>query len=383
METKNSNQTAGVDQALSGLRQDIDSIDERIVSLLAERQAVVEKVVALKKANSLPVYHPAREENLIYNRRAQAKKAGLNEDYIEELYRGILRRSRLEQSSRMASKAVRAGVVLIVGGTRGMGLYFKKYFSEAGYEVRVMGSKDWPDVERLCDGIDLAIISVPITITCETARKLAPHLPKNAVLTDLTSIKEIPLKGMLEAHAGPVVGLHPLFGPTTSTLDKQIVVATPGRDDEACKWVEDQFSAWGSIVVRATAKEHDEIMGCVQSLRHFATFCFGQFLSKRGIDLSRSLEFSSPIYRLELCMVGRLFAQDPSLYSGIIFASEERRELLKGYVESLAGNLEMLEKGDTEHFREEFMKIAEWFGPFGEQAMRESSFLIDKLIERF
>jgi chorismate mutase / prephenate dehydrogenase len=28
----------------------------------------------------------------------------------------------------------------------------------------------------------------------------------------------------------------------------------------------------------------------------------------------------------------------------------------------------------------EFTIIAQWFGPFGEQAMRDSSFLIDKLI---
>ena len=45
--------------------------------------------------------------------------------------------------------------------------------------------------------------------------------------------------------------------------------------------------------------------------------------------------------------------------------------------------IEMLENGNKCLFQEEFQKIAEWFGPFGEQAMRESSFLIDKLIERF
>jgi chorismate mutase/prephenate dehydrogenase len=43
----------------------------------------------------------------------------------------------------------------------------------------------------------------------------------------------------------------------------------------------------------------------------------------------------------------------------------------------------MLEKGDKQLFQKEFQKIAELFGPFSEQAMRESTFLIDKLIERF
>jgi chorismate mutase/prephenate dehydrogenase len=118
-------------------------------------------------------------------------------------------------------------------------------------------------------------------------------------------------------------------------------------------------------------------------VRHFATFAFGQFICRRRINLSRTLEFSSPIYRLELGMVGRLFAQDASLYSEIIFASPERRKLLKEYLASLKDNLGMIETDDRESFREEFMKIAEWFGPFSEQAMRESTFLIDKLIERF
>jgi len=34
-------------------------------------------------------------------------------------------------------------------------------------------------------------------------------------------------------------------------------------------------------------------------------------------------------------------------------------------------------------FCAEFKNIAEWFGPFSEQAMRESTYLIDRLIERF
>jgi chorismate mutase/prephenate dehydrogenase len=264
-----------------------------------------------------------------------------------------------------------------------MGRYFFKYFSEAGYQVRSMGRKDWPNVENICENVDLAVISVPIEVTNAVIEKIAPFLPPDCVLADLTSIKRSPLKAMLAAHAGPVVGLHPLFGPTTSTMDKQIVAVTPGRDSKACQWLIDQFVIWGGVIVRTTPEEHDEIMALVQALRHFATFTFGQFLWQKRVDLSRSLEFSSPIYRLELGMVGRLFAQDSTLYSEIIFASPERIELLKSYITSLSGNLSMLERGDKAAFNEQFGKIAEWFGSFSEQAMRESTFLIDKLIERF
>ncbi len=373
-----------VEQELEILRRQLDNIDREIVSLLGKRQAEVERVVSLKKAYNLPVYHPAREEDLLSQRRIQGAEAELDPDYIEDIYRRILRQSRVEQTARLAQKGVRAGAtVLLVGGLGSMGQYFHNWFADAGYNIRILDRHDWPNADKLCEGIELAIISVPIEVTNAVADRLGPYLPADCVLADITSIKESPLNAMLDSHEGPVVGLHPLFGPTTSTMDKQIVVVTPGRNLPACKWLIDQFSVWGSIILQVSAKEHDEVMSIVQTLRHFATFAFGQFLRRRHVDLSRTLEFSSPIYRLELGMVGRLFAQDPSLYSEIIFASPERLTLLKDFLTSLTENLAMIEKGDKDVFSAEFRKIADWFGPFSEQAMRESTYLIDKLIERF
>lgn len=371
-------------QEIGNLRQHLDDIDRKIVFLLSERQREVERIVSLKRAHNLPVYHPAREEDLISGRRRQGQEAGLNPDFIEDLYRRILKQSRVEQTAHLARKGVRPGAkVLLVGGGGSMGDYFRRWFSEANYEVRILERANWADLDTLCAAIDLAVLAVPINVTTEVACRLAPHLPTDSILADITSIKVAPMKAMLEAHVGPVVGLHPLFGPTTSTMDKQIVVFTPGRDPHACQWVLDQFAAWGNILVQADPQEHDDIMGIVQALRHFATFAFGQFLRRRQVDLHRTLEFSSPIYRLELVMVGRLFAQDPSLYADIIFASPERRALLRDYLESLNSHKRMLEDGSEEQFCTEFRKTAEWFAPFSEQAIRESSFLIDKLIERF
>jgi chorismate mutase/prephenate dehydrogenase len=370
--------------ALLALRRDIDRIDENIISLLAERKSTVDEVVELKKRYSLPALHPAREEDILSDRRKQATGAGLDPDHVEELFRCILKESRLSQTTRISRKAVRPDTaVLLVGADGGMGRYLRRWFLDAGYPVRGLEKTDWHRVGELCDGIGLAVISVPIDATVPVIERIGPHLPPDCVLADLTSIKSGPMAAMLSSHSGPVVGLHPLFGPTTSTMDKQTVAVTRGRRPSDCRWILDQFAAWGAVLVETDAATHDDIMAIVQSLRHFATFSFGRFLSRKGIDLQRSLEFSSPIYRLELGMVGRLFAQDPALYSEIIFASPRRRSLLKEYISSLSENMEMLERGDKEAFNVQFKKIAEWFGPFSDQALRESTYLIDKLIERF
>ena len=369
---------------LEELRRDLDAIDERIVDLLAQRHRKVQRVVALKREQRLPVYHPAREEDLISQRRAQAARAGLDSDHVEELFRSILRQSRVRQTVQVTRTGVRPGAkVLLVGGRGKMGSYFGRWFSECGYTIGVLDVDDWPRVDQLCAGIDLALVCVPIDRTVAVVRDLGLHLPSRCVLADITSVKREPLEAMLAAHAGPVVGLHPLFGPMTSTMDKQIVAATPGRRPEDYQWLVDQFTAWGNIVLPLTAGEHDRLMAIAQSLRHFATFAFGDFLFRHNVNVARTLELSSPIYRLELGMIGRLFAQDPALYAEILFASTERRALLQEYVDSLSRHRAMLESGDKAAFCAEFKRIADWFGPFCEQAMRESNFVIDKLVERF
>lgn len=371
---------AGLDQ----LRDEIDRLDQQLVDLLAQRQRVVQRVTEVKQQQALPTFHPAREENLISARRAQATQAGLDPDYVEDLFRTMLRHSRVGQLNTLSRRSVRPGAkVLIVGGLGNMGRFFTTWLRQSDYEVRILDREDWPRVRDLAVGIDLCLLAVPIDVTQSVARQIGPHLPSGCILADITSLKRKPLEAMLQSYAGPVVGLHPLFGPATVTMDKQIVVFSPGRDSDKCQWFLEQLALWGNVLVETPPAEHDELMGIVQALRHFATFVFGEFLYARGVPVGRTLELSSPIYRLELAMVGRLFAQDPSLYAEIVFATPERLALLKDFILSLQQNLGLVERGDKAEFVARFRKIAEWFGPFSEQAMRESTFLVEKLVHRF
>jgi chorismate mutase/prephenate dehydrogenase len=285
---------------------------------------------------------------------------------------------------------VRPGAgILIIGGAGEMGRLFKRWFTASGYRVEVLEVDDWDRAAELCQDIDLALISVPIDKTVRTIERIAPHLPPECILADLTSVKGLSVKAMCDNFAGPVLGLHPMFGPDTKSMERQIVVVTPGRERIKDRWVAEQFAVGGAVIERSEADEHDEIMAVVQALRHFATFTFGRFLYQHQVDLNRTLEFSSPIYRLELDMVGRLFAQDPELYGEIIFATPARLKLLREYLESFRDNLDIVsghaaDKGSgREKFIQEFNEIAAWFGPFSDQAIRESGYLINKLIERF
>ena len=206
-------------ESLKDLRQNIDSIDREILGILIKRQSQVEQMISLKKAYNLQVYHPAREEDMISDRRRLAQEVGLNPDYLEELFRAILRQSRVEQTDSMAGKGLRPGsTVLLVGGTRGMGKYFHHWFSKSEYRVRSMGSNDWHRIDILCDGVDLAVISVPIDVTVPVIQKIGPHLPPGCLLTDLTSIKGPPMKAMMESQDAALAAFAP--GDPCSKVDK-------------------------------------------------------------------------------------------------------------------------------------------------------------------
>ena len=128
---------------------------------------------------------------------------------------------------------------------------------------------------------------------------------------------------MKKAHAGPVVGLHPMFGPDVTGLIKQTIISCQGRFPEKYQWLLEQFEVWGAKIYPVEAHEHDQAMSMVQVMRHFSTIAYGYHLMAEGADIEKLVAMSSPIYRLELIMVGRLFAQDPTLYADIIFANKD------------------------------------------------------------
>jgi prephenate dehydrogenase len=87
-------------------------------------------------------------------------------------------------------------------------------------------------------------------------------------------------------------------------------------------------------------------MTFIQALRHFATFAYGWHLSREQANIDRLLALSSPIYRLELAMVGRLFAQDPHLYADIILSSPQNLAMIRRYYQNFGEALGLLERGD-------------------------------------
>ncbi len=370
-----------IDFELKELRDEIDEIDSQLVSLLAQRRGVTTKVGELKSKVGMPIYAPQREAILISKRRKQAMEAGISADLIEDVLRRLMRDSYVSQDeSGYRCVNPECEKVVIIGGKGQLGKLFVDLFTRSGYPVEILEQEDWPNSDTILSGAGVVIVAVPIRLTTKVIQKLN-HLPESCILADFTSVKETPLYEMLKVHVGPVVGLHPMFGPDVTGLIKQTIIACDGRMPKEYLWLLEQFQVWGAKIYPVSAQEHDQAMSMVQVMRHFSTIAYGYHLMTEGVDISKLVEMSSPIYRLELIMVGRLFAQDPILYSDIIFSNLDNVAMMKRFAYRFLELLEDVESGDKDAFVAMFSQVSDWFGEYAGVFLQESKAMLVKANE--
>lgn len=365
---------------LEQLRGQIDAIDQQLLHLLRKRLDLVAQVGMVKHVAGLPIYAPQREAAMLAKRREEAQAMGIAPQLIEDILRRLMRESYLNEKD-VGFKQVKndLGSVVIVGGKGQLGGLFQQMLSLSGYQVKLLDKDDWQRAESLFADVGLVLVTVPIAITCNLIREKLSQLPPECILADLTSIKTEPMKAMLAAHKGPVVGFHPMFGPDVGSLAKQVVVVCHGREADKYQWLLEQITIWGARIVEAKPERHDNAMQLVQAMRHFSTFVYGLNLCKEGADIETLLQFSSPIYRLELAMVGRLFAQNPELYADIIFAQQDSQHAIGNYLNNYRDAFELLKRGDRAEFIQQFRRVAKWFGDFAPQFQRESRMMLQSV----
>jgi chorismate mutase / prephenate dehydratase len=85
---------AGTNEQLAAYRDQIDSLDQRIVELIQERARVVEKVGTTKREAHLPVTVPSREQQVIEKAQELAKSGPLPPEAVGRIYQKLIEEMR-------------------------------------------------------------------------------------------------------------------------------------------------------------------------------------------------------------------------------------------------------------------------------------------------
>jgi chorismate mutase len=93
------NTRAGTQEQLATYRQQIDSIDHRLVDLIQERAQVVREVGALKEEAHLPVTDTGREQVVIQKAEQLGKNGPLPAEAVGRIYQKLVEEMRNWEAS--------------------------------------------------------------------------------------------------------------------------------------------------------------------------------------------------------------------------------------------------------------------------------------------
>ena len=91
---------------LKTIRSQIDTLDEKLLKILAKREELVVQIAAVKQAKGLPVHDAQREKKLLTAKKKLAKQLGLAPTEIEKIFKLILTSSRKSQRGCRSARGV-------------------------------------------------------------------------------------------------------------------------------------------------------------------------------------------------------------------------------------------------------------------------------------
>ena len=170
--------------------------------------------------------------------------------------------------------------------------------------------------------------------------------------------------------------------PTVASFRRQKIVVCKVRPGALSEWLTAELARMGAEIVRADPEEHDRMMAVVQVLTHFGIMAMGLSLARSGQPLEDTLRFMSPIYRLEVSMVGRLFSQSPELYREIVMKNPWAAQLRHGFVTEATELDRIIGEADSAAFLARFAETRAYFASFSAEAMALSDHIIDTVMSR-
>ena len=261
-----------------------------------------------------------------------------------------------------------------------MGALYRDLLQERGHHVSILEKGESYSQDSV-KGYDVILLAVPMDVACHVAQSFCPLLGPEQLILDINSLKKA-ICDVMSTTKAQALGTHPMFGPTVRSFEGQKIAVCRVHDGELTDFFLSELKSLKADIVEASPEEHDRMMAVVQVLTHFSKIAVGDALRQSGIDLARTLGFTSPIYRLEFSVIGRLFAQSPELYREIVMSNPYSKEIRDLFVHCVTELNAIIDGHEERDFSTHFLQDKAYFSNFADDAMKLSDRIISEVLVR-
>lgn len=339
---------------LDTLRAELGEIDKQILELVAKRQAVAQKIGAVKRERGIPTRDFRQEREVVQRARQAAVAHGLTPQLGEELVLALIRGSLTvqEKDTVAASGEGNGQRALVIGGAGNMGKWFVRYLTAQGFSVDAADPAIGVDWRTLALDHDLIVVAAPMPATAEILLELARKPPRGVVF-DVGSLKS-PLRDALRAlrdAGGRVCSVHPMFGPDTELLSGRHVIFVDLGAPDATAAARALFEPTMATLVEMDLESHDRLIAYVLGLSHALNIAFFTALADSGEAAPRLATLSSTTFDAQLGVAAKVAAENPDLYFEIQRLNDYGTESLSALLYAVERLRSVVRAGDQAGFR--------------------------------
>ncbi len=221
-----------------------------------------------------------------------------------------------------------------------------------------------PEATSVASAVDLVVLAVPVAQIPLVAREVLPHMPPDAVLTDMGSVKAEPVREVealfesfgIDRDTGPFfIGGHPMAGseregpaaadPTLFQGATYVLTPTSRSSATALRRLGGLLRAVGARVLTVDPEAHDRLVAVISHLPQVVATTLMQHAASLAQTQPALLEMAGRGFR----DATRIAGSNPELWMGILRQNRTATlEALDGFLTALARVRGAIEAGDWE-----------------------------------
>ena len=172
---------------------------------------------------------------------------------------------------------------------------------------------------------------VPISVFEEVIKSISSLVKKDALLIDVCSVKESPIKSMKDQLPEniQILGTHPMFGPDSDLLTGKQIIFMDIDKQNTHQEVKKLFESTTAQLIDMSIENHDYAIAYVLGLSHMINIAFAKVLASTDDNRAVLPKLSSTTFKDQLNVAKRVTDENPHLYFEIQHLNEHSLKTIK------------------------------------------------------